>query len=232
MKEGEFSLRDWNSNCQSFRERIKRDEEKKNQLTVVAPPNGKDSAQNHSEEESSSVEATKLQIEQFVKIFGIYWDVIRHEFEYDLSELIEYAECLPVTKRSALQLFAKIFNPIVRLTPFTITMKILFQSLCIEKVNLDESLEGEALIKWKSFVNDLNIPQNIRVPRCYANRPTTGSAMCLYPIHGFSNASERAQAAVVYLRTKFSNGETDVNIVTSKTRVARSNHSQFPGWNC
>ena len=46
MKEGEFSLRDWNSNCQSFRERIKRDEEKKNQLTVVAPPNGKDSEPN------------------------------------------------------------------------------------------------------------------------------------------------------------------------------------------
>lgn len=83
MKEGEFSLHDWNSNCQSFRGRIKRDEEKKNQLTVVAPPNGKDSAQNHSEEGSSSVETTKLQIEQFVKIFGIYLDVIRHEFEYD-----------------------------------------------------------------------------------------------------------------------------------------------------
>ena len=29
MKDGEFSLRKWNSNCQSFRDKIKQDEEKK-----------------------------------------------------------------------------------------------------------------------------------------------------------------------------------------------------------
>ena len=50
MKEGGFSLRKWNSNCEQFCERIKQDEEKKNQLTVEAPPNEKESARNHSEE--------------------------------------------------------------------------------------------------------------------------------------------------------------------------------------
>ena len=72
------------------------------------------------------------------------------------SELIEYAESLPVTKRSVLKLSAKIFDPIGLLTPFTISMNILFQTLCVEKVNWDESLEGEALSKWKSFINDLS----------------------------------------------------------------------------
>ena len=37
MKEGGFSLRKWNSNCQSFRERIKQSEEC-SQSTVEAPP--------------------------------------------------------------------------------------------------------------------------------------------------------------------------------------------------
>jgi len=35
-------------------------------------------------------------------------------------------------------------------------MKVLFQSLCVEKVSWDENLEGEALVKWKTFIYDLN----------------------------------------------------------------------------
>jgi len=112
VKEGGFSLRKWNSNCQSLRERIKQDEESKTESTMEAPPNEVESAQNHEEEESSETEATKSKTDQFVKILGIYWDVIRDEFYFDLSELIEYAESLPVTKRSVLKLSANVFDPI------------------------------------------------------------------------------------------------------------------------
>ena len=75
-----------------------------------------------------------MKTDQFVKILGIYWDVIRDEFHFDLSELIEYAESLPVTKRSVLKLSAKVFDPYGLLSLFTVSMKILFQSRCIEKV--------------------------------------------------------------------------------------------------
>ena len=71
MKEGGFSLRKWNSNCQSLRERIKQDEESKTESTMEAPPNENESAQNHEEEESSETEATKSKTDQFVKILGI-----------------------------------------------------------------------------------------------------------------------------------------------------------------
>ena len=151
-----------------------------------------------------------------------------HEFQFDLSELIKYAESLPVTKHSVLKLLAKIFDPIGLLSSFTINMKILFQSLCTKKVNWDEGLEGEALTKWKSFINDRSAVKNIRVPRCYANYPQTKATVRSYQIHGFSDASEKAYAAVIYLRTEFSNGETQVNIVTSKTRVAPIKRQSIP----
>lgn len=91
-------------------------------------------------------------------ILRIYRDVIRDKFQY---ELIEYTQSLLITKRSVLKLFAKIFDPIGLLTPFTINMRILFQILCIEKVTWDESLEGEVLVKLKSFINNLNTLKNI-----------------------------------------------------------------------
>ena len=228
MKDGGFSLRKWNSNCQSFREKIKQDEERRGPSVWESPPKESESTQNLKKEESSSAKDDKLETEQLVKILGIYWDVIRDEFRYDLSELIEYAEALPATKRCVLKLSAKIFDPIGLLTPFTISMKVLFQDLCVERVNWDENLEGEALAKWKTFINDLNALKNIRVPRCYANYSPAQSAVCSYQIHGFSDASKRAYAAVVYLRTAFSNGEIQVNIMTSKTRVAPSKRQSIP----
>ena len=118
-----------------------------------------------------------------------------------------------------LKVSAKIFDPIGLLTPFTINMKILFQDLCIEKVNWDEALDGEALIKWKSFIKDLKELKNVRVPRCYAKQQIASSVVRSCQIHGFLDASERACAAVVYLRTEFNDGETQVSLVTSKTRV-------------
>ena len=160
-----------------------------------------------------------------MKILRIYQDVIRDKFQY---ELIEYTQSLLITKRSVLKLFAKIFDPIGLLTPFAINMRILFQILCIKKVTWDESLEGEVLVKLKSFINNLNTLKNIRVPRCYANHPMTESVMCSYQIHGFSYASKRVYTAVVYLRTEVSNGEIQVNIVTLKTSAALIKPQSIP----
>ena len=227
MKEGGFSLRKWNSNCQSFCAKIKRGEGGENKSAMETPPKESEITQGLKKEKSWSTE-DKCEIEQFVKILGICWNVVQDEFQFDLSELIECAETLPVTKRSVLKLSAKIFDPIGLLTPFTISMKILFQNLCVEKVNWDDGLEGEALAKWKSFINDLKALAKIRVPRCYTNYSPAQSDVVSYQIHGFWDASERAYAAVVYLRTEFSNGETQVNIVTSKTRVAPIKRQSIP----
>ena len=108
-----------------------------------------------------------------------------------------------------LKLSAKVFDHIGLLSLFTVSMKILSQSLCIEKVNWDESLEGEALAKWNSFIDDLNALKNIRVPRRYTNHPMIESSTCSYQLHGFSDASERAYSAVVYLRAECS-GEKSI----------------------
>ena len=168
MKEGGFTLRKWNSNSQSFRERIEKDKESKIRQTETKGPKIEETptseergTHQHVGSESTDVETVNSETEQFVKILGIYWDVIRDEFRYDHSDLIEYADSLPVTKRSVLKLSAKIFDPIGLLTPFTISMKILFQDLCIEKVNWDEALDGEALNKWKSFIKDLKELKNV-----------------------------------------------------------------------
>ena len=67
-------------------------------------------------------------VNQIVKVLGLNWDTASDEFFFDLSDLCNYGSSLSATKRSVLKLTAKIFDPIGFLTPFTIEMKILFQT--------------------------------------------------------------------------------------------------------
>ena len=91
--------------------------------------------------------------------------------------------------------------------------------LCKEGKSWDQELEGPLLTKWKQFIRDLEALSQIRVPRYYHIHQHTPITL---QIHGFSDASERAYAAVVYtyLRTVYSNGTVSTSILTSKTCVA------------
>ena len=140
------------------------------------------------------------------------------EFYYDLQEMIEYAESLPPTKRSVLKFAAKIFDPIGFVTPFTVILKILFQCLCTTNVNWDDPLEREQLNRWKRLVKEFRTLNQVHVPRCYFQVRENLSRT--HQLHGFSDVSDKALAAVVYLRTVHDNGDVDVSLVASKTRVA------------
>lgn len=126
-----------------------------------------------------------------------------------------YASSLPLTKRSVLKVTARIYNPVGFLAPLTVEMKLLFQKLCIEKTNWNIELKGESLRKWKSFLQDLILIDCYHIPCCYfACQPVD------IQLRGFSNASERAYAAVVYIRSTYSVGQVEVRLVTSKSSRA------------
>ena len=65
-----------------------------------------------------------------VKTLGIFWNTATEEISFDFTELIESAKKMQATKRSLLQLTAKLFDPLGLLSPLTITMKC--QCLCGE----------------------------------------------------------------------------------------------------
>jgi len=231
MSKGGFQLRKWNSNSKVVRESIKVQENtsanEMNQskqevdfcnndgiMQVKADTsNGRDTVTGSTQ--PPSVESNE---DCYVKFLGINWNVNTDEFRYDLTELMSYVNSLPDTKRSVLKLAAKVFDPMGLLTPFTINMKIFFQSLCTKGVDWEDKLEGKALTRWHSLVNDLRGLNDVRVPRCYFKR--TDEQPTSYQVHGFCDASDNAFAAVVYLRTEHRTGEVEVNLMASKTRVA------------
>ena len=148
-----------------------------------------------------------------VKILGLTWDTKTDEFRFSCKDVMMFARSLSPTKQSVLKTSSKLFNPLVLFSPFIIAAKILFQILCKDKVDWDQTLTEPSLTKWKQFTNDLDVMLQISVPRYYRIRELTPATS---EIHGFSDASEKAYAAVVYSRSVYSDGTVSTCVMASK----------------
>ena len=159
------------------------------------------------------------------KVLGLNWRFATDEIYFDFTDLIAYFQTLSATKRSVLQFSAKIFDPLGVLSPFTTQQKILFQCLCVQGVNWDDPLENELLRKWNQLPRELLALSQVRIPRCYLSFQ---KETLLYQLQGFSNASEKAYAAVIYLYIVYIDGSVDNIFVSSKTRVAPIKRQTIP----
>ena len=209
MARGGFNLRKWNSNSRRVLKMIEEAESHQSHsldCSVETPVNSQ------TENESS------------LKLLGVDWDNCRDELTFNFAELSESASRLPRTKWSLLKFTASLFDPLGFLSPFVITLKMLFQKLCTDKVNWDEPLPLEIQGKWDSILHGLTLFSSIRIPRCLIVRTMPRSTY----LHGFCDTSERAYATVLYLSSVYENEVVDVKLVCSKTRVSPTKPQSIP----
>ena len=126
-----------------------------------------------------------------------------------------------------MKISAKIFDSIGLLSPYTIQWKVLFQELCDGRAEWDDQLTDNQLKKWNSLISQLKTLNNVSIPRCYFNN--TSNNLKSAELHCFSDASDRAYAAVINLRSTYDDGRIDVNLVASKTKVAPLKKQSIPG---
>ena len=158
-----------------------------------------------------------------VKVLGLNWNTLTDNFSFDFYDLHNYAISLPASKRSVLKVTAKVFDPLGFLTPVMVNMKIFFQELFIDKAHWDEDLKGDTLRTWNDMLEELKYIRSVSIPRCYfESRPVE------IQLHAFSDASERAYAAVVYLHSSYEDGRIVVRLVSSKSRVAPLKRQTIP----
>lgn len=96
-------------------------------------------------------------------------------------------------------------------------MKILFQQLWEMKVNWDDEVPESIHESWLKWRSELGLLSTKYVPHCYHDK---GASITSKELHGFSDASEQAYSAVVYLRMECTDGSTQIGLVSSKTKVA------------
>jgi hypothetical protein len=149
--------------------------------------------------------------DEVVTTLGLHWNTASDEFLFK----VKMEEPVGVlTKRGLLSEISKIFDPMGWLAPAIVLTKILMQDVWKEKTTWDDPPPIHIQNRWQSFKLNLKKIEEVRIPRCLS------LLNAKYELHGFSDASEKAYAAVIYVRAIPPEGEITVSLITAKSKVA------------
>lgn len=146
------------------------------------------------------------------KTLGIYWDTKTDIFQY----LITYKDLKkPITKKVILSTIATIFDPLGLICPCIIRGKLFLQRLWQLKIDWNEEIPGDFQDIWRDFIDTLTDINKIQIPRhVILTKPSR-----LY-LHGFSDGSEVAYGACIYIVSTDDSGHSLSNLICSKSRVS------------
>ena len=132
---GGFKLRKWLTNSGELRPKIRQCE-----LRDGAKVNDKieSSDESYAKEMLGRKEGMRNK-----RILGLSWDCNKDLFIFELSALAKKDDGLAVTKRSILKIAAGMYDPLGIISPVLVSVKVLFQELCLKKVEWDEELKEE-----------------------------------------------------------------------------------------
>ena len=160
---------------------------------------------------------SKINVQEDQKILGLKWDPRTDSFLVNCGPLTVLVK---LTKRIALSLISKIFDPLGFLNPFLIRAKILFQSLWAYNLEWDSPLplyESNRIKDWLSEVEKL---KDFSTPRQFFPEIHWKDIVEL-ELHVFCDASPLAYGTVIYMRGFLANNKNPlVSYVISKARVA------------
>ena len=160
--------------------------------------------------------------EQYTKTLGIEWNASKDHFRLTISEPPQLES---ITKRGLVSDVAKTFDVLGWFSPSTIKVKILMQQLWEHKIDWDDPVPSSIRDAWSQWRSELHMLSQKHLPRCYFDKSTDPA---LIEMHGFSDASEAAYSAVVYLRITDKSGNVQTSLVSSKTKVAPIKRLSIP----
>ncbi|XP_072400968.1 uncharacterized protein [Diabrotica undecimpunctata] len=142
------------------------------------------------------------------KTLGIYWDAQEDKIHYSINTTMH----AKITNRSVLSMIPQVFDPLGLMGPVVPKSKLIMQSLWKLKIHWDES---DLHTAWVNYRRNFDIIQNIHI-----NKQVICSNPQRIELHCFTDASEAAYGAAVYLRSTDKSGNHHVGLLCAKTRVA------------
>ncbi|XP_011705795.1 PREDICTED: uncharacterized protein LOC105460994 [Wasmannia auropunctata] len=154
-------------------------------------------------------------------MLGLQWHPRKDTFAYRVQPCDRKER---VTKRSVLSDTARLYDPLGWLAPVVVQAKMTMQTLWQQRIEWDQPVSAEDDLAWRRFRGELPLLEKVRVPRWLG----IGRAHQSAELHGFADASERAYAAVLYLRVVDDRGESRVSLLQAKTRVSPLRQVSLP----
>ncbi|XP_011858179.1 PREDICTED: uncharacterized protein LOC105555747 [Vollenhovia emeryi] len=133
----------------------------------------------------------KSEQERETKLLGIGWSPITDTLHFMAAKQQKKGR---VTKRAILSEIAGLFDPLGIIGPVITSAKILMQELWICKVGWDDSVPLNVQNSWLAFRSQLSDLHSTKIPRLIGAMDVHKTSL-----HGFSDASEKAYGACIYI---------------------------------
>ncbi|XP_055527072.1 uncharacterized protein LOC129719702 [Wyeomyia smithii] len=146
-----------------------------------------------------------------IETLGICWEPEADCLRFESNAA---SEVWPPTKRSILSSIARLYDPLGIIAPIVIRAKILMQELWQLSCEWDDPVPEPVQRKWKELHAELPEISSYRVKR-YAFLPHSA-----IQLHTFADASEMAYGACSYVRCEDAEGNVQIRLLASKSRVA------------
>ncbi len=152
---------------------------------------------------------------------GLCWDLKMDVFLFQVAE-----EKKPFTRRGVLSTVNSLYDPLGFVAPITIQGKALLRELSTDTNNWDAPLPPDKEEQWEKWRESLKELQHLKIPRPYTSVSPTEAQhkeLCV-----FSDASEKAIAAVAYLKISDAEGNCHTGFVLGKARLAPCPEQTIP----
>ena len=120
-----------------------------------------------------------------------------------------------------MSVIASVYDPVAYLQPIVMKLKILFQKICKSKLEWDDDT---GILVMKEIVTSLTSSETVSFNHCFYPYGINEPIDKCY-LHGFSDASISAFAAVAYFKSVSRCGNVAIKFVTSKSRIVPLNKS-------
>ena len=205
MLEGGFKLRKWKTNADELSLKIS---DRENESPLLNEDNMEiDPAKTNPASESDSTN----------KVLGLVWDKSADSLLFTFKKVLEHCHNTVPTKRVILSTLATLFDPLGLISPLAVPAKILFQDLCLTKLEWDETIPEDQISRWEEWIQSIRQVKAITTPRSM-QKDIKGNIVKT-SLHGFGDASGKAYCATIYVVHETSEGIYST-LVCSKTRIA------------
>ena len=151
---------------------------------------------------------------------GIRWNLTSDMFEFHVA-----MNDKPMTRRGVLSVVNSLFDPLGFLSPVIVCGKLILRDVVTETANWDEPLPEHILSTWRTWSSNLKTLEEVHIPRVTVPHLSKAVRRELWT---YSDASEKAIAAVSYLKVFYQDGSARTGFVLGKAKVARVSGHTIP----
>ncbi|XP_062713178.1 uncharacterized protein LOC134290149 [Aedes albopictus] len=161
-----------------------------------------------------------LDHEASVTTLGLRWEPATDFLSFKQPKWKEYST---LTKREILSQISSLFDPLGLIGPTISKAKILLQGLWKLHLDWDTPVPPAVVSEWQDIQQKFAGLVHLRIPR-----HVLSPGYARLEVHGFSDASEAAYGACLFLRSISSDGSCSVRLLMSKSKVAPVDTKSIP----